>query len=221
MGAIMRGRKLWDIDETKVLLKSWKDHVYMYRFLKKNSVKMPLYSAICRDLQKHGFKRSPPEIMNKMHNFRRGSTDFRWYKEVQEIMKMKKIEQNWRPTSELQMEQASELFHTLLAGENVPESVEVVTTNIPNDGKDSGSDLPCHTEIKYMKPEVSNDIQTSLPQLTGSIPKKSTATILLNICREFRNSNRQLEANDTAILELFKEQNDIFRKQTKLMMKLL
>ncbi|GBM54410.1 hypothetical protein AVEN_83013-1 [Araneus ventricosus] len=62
---------------------------------------------------------------------------------------------------------------------------------------------------------------THLPQSSSSNSQETPENILLSFYQEFERSNRQLEKNDAAMLELFKEQNDIFRTQTTLLMKLV
>ncbi|CAL1289000.1 unnamed protein product [Larinioides sclopetarius] len=105
------------------------------------------------------------------------------------------------------------------------ENVQVIRLSVPDQQDASGSSPLTYTVINHSVPEVQDEIEdiegTYLPQSSSSNSQETPENILLSFYQEFERSNRQLEKNDAAMLELFKEQNDIFRTQTTLLMKLL
>ncbi|GBM54402.1 hypothetical protein AVEN_83008-1 [Araneus ventricosus] len=229
-------RVCWGDDEVRVFLKSWKNHLYINRLIKKGFSKHPLYYAISKDLKKCGFNRSVKEIefkkknMERMYRRTEGPKDFRYYNEMDEIFKMDQgIMTEDNTTAEPQIVHATEQPQIVLDGSYVEgissKNVQVIRLAVPDHQDVSDSSPSSYTVISHSGPEVQNGIEvieaTHLPQSSSSNSQETPENILLSFYQEFERSNRQLEKNDAAMLELFKEQNDIFRTQTTLLMKLL
>ncbi|KAF8788757.1 hypothetical protein HNY73_006763 [Argiope bruennichi] len=164
---------------------------------------------------------------NKTRLFRRtehgGSSDYRWFDEIKEILHIEKDARKDRRyvAAPRQMDPSLELLYRPYIEANVTELDEEVTAPDFNDDSNSIPDYKYYTAAKHVEPEGTNTNHLSIPDLSTSDSQNITENVLMSCLEEFQKCNRELEANDIAILRQFKEQNDIFRAHTALLRKLL
>ncbi|KAF8788758.1 hypothetical protein HNY73_006764 [Argiope bruennichi] len=161
-----------------------------------------------------------------------GIIDFRYYKEVEELLRLEAEVGTKDCPGTAQVIETSEEPEIIIDGSYgegmTSENVQVIRLSVPEHQEVSESNLPqTYTVINVAEtiaeeePNETEVVEDPTPPSSSSNSQKAPENLLLGFYQEFERSNRQLEKNDATMLELFKEQNDIFRTQTTLLMKLL